>query len=196
MDIAGLKKYVVDRLSRECAPDLHYHSVFHTLDVLEAAERLMDVHGTDFHMYQIVQAAAILHEIGMIQSYADHETASAEIAWKICPEFGFSQEEIERVNEHIMATRMPQNPQTLTEKILCDADLDYLGRSDYQIISHKLRLEWINLMEYPASLVVWYKGQLDFLSNHQYFTHLARSMRDKGKAHNLELIKALLERQL
>lgn len=195
MDIAGLKKYVVDRLKSECSPDLHYHSVFHTLDVLDAAERLMDLHGIDFNMYQIVEAAALLHEMGMIKSYAEHETASAEVARKICPEFGFSPSEISLVVQHILATKMPQRPQTITEKILCDADLDYLGRSDYQIISHKLRLEWIKVLKYPESLIVWYNDQLEFLSNHQYFTHLARSMRDQGKQCNLELIKAMLERR-
>ncbi len=195
MDIAGLKKYVVDRLKSECSPDLHYHSVFHTLDVLDAAERLMTLHGTDFRMFQIVQAAALLHEMGMIKSYADHETASADIARKICPEFELSPSEIDLVVQHIMATKMPQTPVTITEKILCDADLDYLGRSDYQIISHKLRLEWIKVLKYPESLVVWYNDQLEFLSNHQYFTHLAHSLRDQGKKHNLELIKAMLDHQ-
>lgn len=192
MDITNLKKYIIGLLSDGASPHLHYHSVFHTLDVLFAVERMMDHFEIEVHTYQIVQAAALLHETGMLTDYAGHELASVEMAKKLCPEFGFNALDIDQVVRHIMATKMPQQPKSITEEMLCDADLDYLGRADYQIVSHKLRLEWIELQGYPESLKVWYQDQVDFLGKHQYFTHLAQSQREQGKLRNLSLIKALL----
>ncbi len=95
----------------------------------------------------------------------------------------------------ILATAMPQNPQSLEAQILCDADLDYLGRDDYFIISHKLRLEWIKTENYTTDLSVWYHFQSQFLSEHTYFTAAARSLRQQGKKQNLRLIEQLINRQ-
>jgi hypothetical protein len=37
-----------------------------------------------------------------------------------------------------MATKLPPNPKNLLEKIICDSDLDYLGRSDFIPVSNTL----------------------------------------------------------
>ncbi|MCK9612757.1 MAG: hypothetical protein PHR81_00260 [Bacteroidales bacterium] len=41
-----------------------------------------------------------------------------------------------------MATKIPTKLKNKLEKLLCDADLDYLGREDYMEISNRLRREW------------------------------------------------------
>ena len=46
-------------------------------------------------------------------------------------QYGYSENHIKIVKGLINATRVSQNPKNHLEKILCDADLDYLGRSDY-----------------------------------------------------------------
>ncbi|HOI33332.1 MAG TPA: hypothetical protein PLC47_11225, partial [Bacteroidales bacterium] len=122
----------------------------------------------------------------------DHEKASVLIAKKLLPDHGFNPDQIVRINKLILATRMPQRPDDLASEIICDADLDYLGRTDYFIISHKLRLEWIMFDGYSEDLTKWYQAQIDFLENHQYFTDAAKNLREKGKQHNLLLVKKLL----
>lgn len=47
------------------------------------------------------------------------------------PHFGYTGDEIEQVCDIIMATQMPQNPHNHLGQIICDADLDYLGRNDF-----------------------------------------------------------------
>ena len=86
----------------------------------------------------------------------------------------------------IMATRIPQTPSNLMQEILCDADLDYLGRDDYFIISQRLLDELKNSRD--LSPTEWKKIQLDFFNKHQYFTDSAKSMRSKGKQINAEKI--------
>jgi len=92
----------------------------------------------------------------------------------------------------IMASKTPHKTPTLSSKILCDADLDYLGRDDFFMILHKLRIEWIQLNLINLNLKEWHHLQLEFLSTHQYFSNAARESRQKGKEENIWQISNLL----
>ncbi|MDZ7646554.1 MAG: hypothetical protein U5K54_04910 [Cytophagales bacterium] len=43
------------------------------------------------------------------------------------------------VKRTILATRLPQSPETLVEEILCDADMHHLGAEEYFAHAKKLR---------------------------------------------------------
>lgn len=186
-------KIAVGKIIGSERDDRHfYHNLDHTLDVLAAAERLISHIKTEPETAMLIRAAALLHETGITVSPKSHEDASVEIAKELLPDHGFNQMQILRISKLILTTRMPQKPYDLASKIICDADLDYLGRTDYFIISHKLRLEWILLNGFTDDLTEWYQIQHDFLENHQYFTLAANNLRKKRKQHNLYLIKKLL----
>ena len=74
---------------------------------------------------------------------------------------------------------------------MCDADLDYLGRSDMIPISTSLYNE-LKERGNVASLVEWNKMQIRFISNHQYFTNTARSLREVNKQKQIERIRNLV----
>jgi hypothetical protein len=93
----------------------------------------------------------------------------------------------------ILTTKLPQDADTSLGKILCDADLDYLGREDYLMISHCLRHEWITLDINKLTLLEWYQLQVDFLETHNYFTDYAVKSRQAKKEKNLNQIKELLK---
>jgi hypothetical protein len=128
----------------------------------------------------------------MIRTYAGHEDASCDIAIKTLPKYGYSQNSIHSICEMIMTTKLPQSAQGKLAKILCDADLDYLGREDFFMISHRLKLEWLILEVNPTTLREWYELQVKFLEDHNYFTQAAIQSRNKGKAQNLAQIKTLI----
>jgi hypothetical protein len=107
------------------------------------------------------------------------------------PSFGYTEAEIDLVCSLINATRLPQIANTKLEKILCDADLDYLGRDDFSMIAHKLRYEWEELGYLHSTLKEWYLLQVEFLEGHQYFTDSAKILRHNGKIKNLLEIKDL-----
>jgi hypothetical protein len=75
------------------------------------------------------------------------------------------------------------------QKIICDADLDYLGRTDFFATGNRLRLELIayNLIGDNHD---WEERQLNFLQTHQYFTDSSRQKRGPAK---MEFIKQLLQ---
>ena len=109
------------------------------------------------------------------------------------PKFGYSEQQIKRIEALIYATIFPHNPTNHLEEILCDADLDYLGRDDFWDISDKLRRE---LKEHGRinSDRKWDQIQVSFFQKHKYFTKSSIQLRQEKKDQHLKEIIARLER--
>jgi uncharacterized protein len=191
MDFEGAKKYILDELVRSLKSTLWYHDFHHTVDVLESAERIATSEKLSHYEIILLKTACIFHDSGMLVTYNEHEEAGCEITRRILPEYNFDDYEIDTICKMIMATRLPQSANGKLEQIICDADLDYLGRNDFFMISHKLKFEWeVNQIKI-LSLKDWYHLQVEFLESHAYFTQTAIQTRTKGKLENLNQIKAL-----
>ena len=91
----------------------------------------------------------------------------------------------------IMSTKLPPRPTNLLENIMCDSDLDYLGRSDFIPVSNTL-YEELKAQNKMGSLNDWNKIQVKFISGHQYFTKTARSLREVNKQLQIERIQSLI----
>ena len=80
---------------------------------------------------------------------------------------------------------------TLLEKIICDADLDYLGRADFIPVSDTLfkELKYQNII---TNIDDWNRLQVKFISNHQYFTKTANLFREVNKQKQIDRIKQLI----
>ena len=191
MDFNGASKYILDRLRTELSPTLLYHCVEHTIDVLEAARRLNESEKIDAESKILIETAALFHDSGMLIQYTDHEAVSVDLIREILPGFGYSDREIDQTSRLIMVTKLPQRAVQPDEQILCDADLDYLGRDDFFIHSFKLRLEWqLNGLK-NTTLNEWIQVQIHFLTEHRYFTKSAILLRNEKKLKFLEELKQL-----
>ena len=191
MDILASKDFFLEKLSRELSPDLYYHSIRHTLDVHDAAVKFAELENVNGHDLLLLRTAAYIHDAGLIITYNGHEEASVEIAKEHLPKFGYTDDEIVTVSSMILTTKLPQQANTKLEQILCDADLDYLGRDDFFMIAHRLRCEWNKYAKY-TTLKEWYIIQINFLEGHTYFTESARKLRCEKKNDNLKQIKDLM----
>jgi predicted metal-dependent HD superfamily phosphohydrolase len=190
MSLTNLTEFIVEKMRRELPAFVVYHSVEHTIDVHEAALRLAKLEGLDEATIRLISAAALLHDSGITISFENHEDHSSEIAAQYLPAFGYNPTEIEIIKQMINTTKLPQSASTIESQILCDADLDYLGRADFFIIAQKLRLEW-ELTGNKIDLCEWYIIQMEFLKNHRYFTESARKLREQRKHENLLEIEQL-----
>jgi len=188
MDYSKARQYILDRMEKELPRDLLYHKLEHSLDVLAAAERIAsaeDICGKDL---ELLKTAALFHDSGFIYQYKCNEKVACEIARQSLPEFGYASGDIEKICGMIMATSIPQGPKNLLEKILCDADLDYLGRDDFEGIAETLRRE-MKLHGREFTDEEWLAFQLDFLEMHSYFTQSAKKMRDAKKQENIDRLR-------
>lgn len=187
------EKYIIRRLSRDLPKGLHYHGIHHTMDVCEAVERIALWEGLKGEELYLLKTAALFHDAGFIHSYESNEPIGAEMAKEMLPNFGYTKDQIEQVIELIEATKIPQKPKNKLEEIICDADLDYLGRNDFYLIAETLRKELVEFNKIPDNDKFWYEMNVKFLSSHQYFTESAKQRRGDEKKKRLEEIKREIE---
>lgn len=193
MDFQKAKEYAIRRIDTELNETLYYHGSHHTRDVVAACERLAGLEKVEGENLELLLTAAWFHDLGFIEQYQKNEPIAARMAEEVLPGFGFSPEQVKIVQGCILATQIPQIPATHLERIICDADLDYLGRDDAYIIAHSLRMEWIKNGVFGESLVDWYNLQIRFLSAHSYHTQAAIRTRQGKKLQALSQIKELLQ---
>ena len=184
----SIKQPILSRLENELDPRLGYHNITHTLDVLEQAEVLAKQENvTDKHDLLLLKIAAVFHDSGFLFVYKGHEEKGCEIASESIKNV-FSEEDIKKVCGMIMATKIPQSPNTLLEQIICDADLDYLGRNDFEPISQTLYKEFIIFKIIPED-IIWDHVQIKFFESHHYFTGTSASKRNGKKLKHLNILK-------
>lgn len=185
---ATIKEHIISRLEKELNPGLGYHNVAHTLDVLEQAEYIACKEGIrDQHDLLLLKTAAVYHDSGFLFTYRGHEQKSCEILTADLKD-KFSEEDIKRMCGMIMATKIPQSPTNLLEQVICDADLDYLGRDDFEPISTYLYKEFIDFKIIPPD-AVWDHVQIGFFEMHHYFTPTVIDSRQEKKDKHLRILK-------
>lgn len=192
-DFERAKSYIFRRLENELALELSYHSLQHTRDdVLPAAIRLGLKTGISEEELLLLATAALYHDSGFIYHYYDHEDESIAIARATLPEFGYDLGQIRTIAGMIAATRMPQSPTTLLEELICDADLDLLGRDDFWPRNRDLLAEIRLFVNRTVTEKDWLLDQTRFLETHIYFSPAAHALRDRGKWQNLEQMRQAL----
>lgn len=191
-DYNAAEEYLNQKLENEM-PQLDYHNIDHIRDVFNAALIIAKEEGLSEVDLKLLRVAVLLHDIGFIKSGKGHEQTGTEIARDILPSFGFTEEQIETVCRMILATRLPQSPSTQLEKILCDADLDYLGRDNFHFIAEKLSREMMKngVVETKRE---WNLVQKTFLESHRYHTEFSKTNRETQKQKHLQEIVELLKK--
>ena len=183
------EKYIVKRLVGDLPEGLHYHGIHHTKDVCEAVERLAIWEGVKGEDLYLLKTAALYHDAGFIDSYESNEPIGADLAKVMLPNFGYTAKQIKQVIELIEATKMPQNPKNHLEEIMCDSDLDYLGRSDFYPIAETLRQELMEFGKLEDKPLQWAEMNIGFLSSHSYFTKSSQLRREPEKQKRIKELK-------
>ncbi|MCF6224658.1 MAG: hypothetical protein L3J34_13170 [Flavobacteriaceae bacterium] len=189
-----IRKIALEALYSGLSKKLTYHGKHHTVDVLEVTNQHIKRKKIDPYHAKLMRIGSLYHDIGFTISHIEHEKKGAEIAQKQMHALGFTKNEIDFVKGLIMATKIPQNPKNHYEKIICDADLDYLGRDDFYQISYQLYLE-LKSFSIINNMQEWYEAQIKFLESHQYHTKFAQKNRQPKKEKRIQELKDLLLRK-
>gem|GEM_PF-218893 len=185
-DFAAAEKHIIDLLEKEM-PNLQYHNIDHVYDVLNSSLVIAKTERLKEDEIPLLKLAALFHDAGFIHSPRNHEAKGAEMAKEILPAYGLSAEQVETIANMIKATRIPQSPATQLEKVLCDADLDYLGRDDFYEIGGRL-LEELKAQGVVETEREWNLVQKTFLESHRYHTKFSKETRENKKQQHLEEI--------
>lgn len=193
MKFGEAKKFILGVLKKDLPPHLSYHSVEHVKDVFNACKELAAAEGVKGEDLKLLLTAALFHDSGFLKGANEHEKKSCQIAKKHLPEYGYSTEQIKKICGMIMATKVPQQPHNHLEEIICDADLDYLGRDDFFTIGEKLYSE-LRIYDILSTEDEWNRLQARFLESHNYFTKTAIKLRKRKKDKHLKLIKSKIDK--
>ncbi len=192
-DFAGAETHILNKIKAEL-PHYEYHNLDHINDVLQAVIEIAKAENLSDEEIKLLRVAALFHDSGFIYSPKNHEEKGASLASEILPIYGFSEDEIATIGDMIRSTRIPQTPSTKLDKVLCDADLDYLGREDFYSIGSRLYDEFKKqgIVETERE---WNLVQKTFLESHRYHTDYSLKKRDQQKRERLqEIIERLKTR--
>ncbi len=185
-----MKDFVTDMLKRKLPPNYCYHNYEHTLYVLAKVIEIGTYENCTNIELELLSAAALWHDTGYVNTYAGHEEVSCLLAKKYLPKYGFTKNEIIKINGMIMATKILQTPTNKLEEIMADADLEYLGTN---CVAEKAHLLFKELQSLTPSLneKAWNKMQIAFLETHHYFTNYCKKNKDPLRhAYHERLIQA------
>ena len=176
-----VRKFFAEQISKA----YHFHNLNHTIGVVNSALTIAPEYLLSDEDQMALMLAAWFHETGYSRIYEGHEAASVENATRFLQENQAGEDLIEKVSGCIMATRMPQTPNSLIAEILCDADLLHLGTTRFFEENKSLRKELIETHGGKISKKDWRRNTVRFLQQHKYFTGYARTYAEPQKAKNL-----------
>jgi putative nucleotidyltransferase with HDIG domain len=187
--ISQVKDHTIKLLSKQLPDNMTYHSINHTLDVVASALEIAEQQKLNDEETEIVHIAAWFHDIGYTQGCENHEQNGAKMAREFLMKMEFSPDKINKVEGCIMATQMPQKPQNMLERVICDADMMHLADHNYFAkadLLHK-EIEKTKVCKIPES--EWLKMNQDFLDKHCFFTDYAKSNYEAAVKENLKKVR-------
>jgi len=190
-DFEAAEKHIV-ALLEEQMPNLPYHNINHIYDVLDAALVIAESEKISTDEIKILRLAVLFHDAGFTKAATNHEATGAAMAKEMLPAFGLNQEQIDQINQMILATRIPQSPTSKLDRVLCDADLDYLGREDFYEIGRKL-FEELSEQGVVETEREWNLVQKTFLESHRFHTDYSKINRLPTKQKRLQEISDKLK---
>ncbi|MFT5156307.1 MAG: hypothetical protein ACI83I_000850 [Bacteroidia bacterium] len=188
MNIRKLKNFIINKITSEIPASLSYHGVHHTLDVLHVCNQYIKRLKIPKSEAYLLRTAALMHDLGIMWNYSNHEEQAINYVKETLPEWGYSPSDIDVICNLIAATRIPQQPHTLMEEIICDADLDYLGTDRFYTVGETLFREFL-VFKVISNEEEWDRLQVNFLSKHRFRTDWALRNREPVKQKYIQEIR-------
>lgn len=181
------KLELVRVFSRKTMPKLPYHNFEHGLYVVANATALGFMEGCTSKEIFLLETGGYTHDLIVVPGKTDNEERSAALAAEYLKEIGYKGEEIAVNDLLIMATKIPTNPSTRLEKIMCDSDIWNIGGNEFWKSTDAVRREYG-----ITDLQRWYTQVAGFLDKQRFYTPTGKAIRNVGLENNKKLVYALL----
>jgi HD superfamily phosphodiesterase len=187
--------YASQHITTKIGADYAYHNLSHTVYVAKKAAEIGKEAGLDKQQQKILQVAAWFHDTGYAEKNVGHEEKGADLAAEFLRGHNICVEEIAAVRSCILATRMPHQPASLTEKILCDADMAHLASGKFVEGAERLRKEWAATRQREFTDDEWVQLNIEFLSDHRYQTVYAQHQLEPRKQATIEKLRKQIRKR-
>ncbi len=167
-----------------------YHNLQHTVNVVNAVKEICAQENLTEDDIELLVLAAWFHDMGYDQGAEEHEKRSAKYATQFLEGRAFPKDKIDTICGCILATKYPQVPTTILEKIICDADLNHLGKDTYWDRCGKVRQELALVKDLIMDEQQWINFELNFMKKHEFHTKFGQTIYEKNKIKHIKrLIK-------
>jgi len=187
-----VKTYCTQVLEQIQIDSLPFHGIHHTKAVVSHVKEICRHLGIPKKDMEPIIIAAWFHDVGHASTYYEHEEESIKMAERFLKMQRMDMESIEIVTSCIRSTKMPQQPNSLQARILCDADLYHLGSKDYFYWQILLRREWeISIGEIYTD-IEWYEMNHRFLAEHCFHSAFGKNVLATQLKSNLSRLEDIL----
>ena len=176
-------------------PALLYHNIGHTEYVVRKTFEIASTYSLNENEIFILLTSAWFHDTGHLFGRPEfHEERSVLIMKDYLENENVDKKTIAGIAGCIMATKIPQEPKTLLEQIICDADTFNLGTKEFVYTDSQLKKEFQLRDAIPA--IGWNRSTLNMLMKHRYFTPYCQALLNKGKEENIEMVSKKIKEGL
>lgn len=188
--IEKVREYCKNIMDHSRCKRLQFHNWQHTKDVVQNAEYIAKNENLSEETIEELIISSYFHDLGNAEGAAGHEKLSCEFAQEFLTKIGYDDQRIINIIYNIRATEMPQQPETISQKVICDADLAHLGKTNFLTKNSNLRKEWEMYNDITFTDEQWVAMNLSFLSNHCFHTDFARKNYETNKLKNIQKLKS------
>jgi len=169
-----------------------YHTLNHTREVAASCEEIGTGMKLTSEEMEIVQLAAWFHDAGYVDGAEDHEERSAGAAKAFLQTEHVDERVVASVVGCIRATKIPQSPKNLLERVLCDSDVAYIGGDAFRAHSDALRTEWELRIGDRYTEEEWLKKNIEFVERCRFHTSYAQGRYGGKREENLRELQRRL----
>jgi predicted metal-dependent HD superfamily phosphohydrolase len=192
--VSQVEAYVKDWYLTKVPRWRTFHNITHTSEVVQKCEQLANHYAVENEEYFALLTAAWFHDTGFSQGDLNHELQSATIAEAFLSSYEIDNNILVMIRELILATKVPTNPNSLCQQILCDCDLHHLGSANYAEWSLLLKNEVEKQKGTPYSDESWNTENIFFFRSHHYYTDFATNQWGPQKQKNLSKLLEIYDR--
>jgi len=183
-NIVQLAADYTDLLFKEqMSTKLLYHNEAHTQSVREVALLIAKHYQATPLELEVLELAALFHDLGYINVYTGHEAVSQDMASAFLKKYHYPASLIKQVEALIGATNIQQQPTNLLED----------GQGKYLRTISNLRTELDTFLDQQFKDIDWYQANIKFLDSHFFFTDKAKELFSKKKKSNRKKVKKLIK---
>jgi predicted metal-dependent HD superfamily phosphohydrolase len=186
-------QYIKDYYDTSFSDQYSFHNYTRTVNIVRTCDVLAVQMNTEEHDSKIAHLASWFLETGYSLDYNDYQVKSVELAKKYLQGKGISDEAIGEIEECILSTCMPQQPVSVAAQLVCDAGMYHFGEKATRPEIDALRNEYADILKIEFSDEDWTREKIKMVTNHFYFTKVARNMFQKRKYKRLAGYQKKLE---
>ena len=187
--LLDVEAYVTNFISEQVPKEYAYHDVQHTLDVVASVQEIGQQFELGENELEMLIIAAWFHDTGYDKGAMGHEERAVKYVEDYLKNYNYPTEKISIIRGCIMATKMPHSPETLLQRIICDADLSHLGQNVYWDRCSRLRQEMTLTQSSVMSELEWIDFELKFINQHNYHTTVAQQLYGKRKSKHISQLQ-------